>query len=94
MVDSSASYNLFLGRDWIHANWCVPFSLHQFLLLLNYDEVEVVWADNKPFSTCSDNLKARFYDVNLGPIKFTRGRPKSESKLVPIPKEDMEEVLQ
>ena len=22
------NYNAFLGRDWIHANWCVPSSLH------------------------------------------------------------------
>ena len=49
MVNSSASYQALLGRDWIHANWCVPSSLHQFLLLWKGDEVEVVWAEEKPF---------------------------------------------
>ena len=28
VVESSASYNVLLGRDWIHTNWCVPSSLH------------------------------------------------------------------
>ena len=26
------NYNLILGRDWIHANQCVPSTLHQFLV--------------------------------------------------------------
>ena len=34
---------LLLGRDWIHANWCVSSSLHQFLLFWKGDEVKVVW---------------------------------------------------
>ena len=25
------NFNLILGRDWIHANQCVPSTLHQFL---------------------------------------------------------------
>jgi hypothetical protein len=30
VVDVQGSYNLILGHDWIHANCCVPYSLHQF----------------------------------------------------------------
>ena len=26
------NYNLILGRDWIHANQCVPSTMHQFLV--------------------------------------------------------------
>ena len=26
------NFNLILGHDWIHANQCVPSSLHQFLI--------------------------------------------------------------
>ena len=33
MTESTANYNIFLRRDWIHANWCVLSSLHQFLLI-------------------------------------------------------------
>ena len=28
VIDSIANYNILLGRDWIHANWCVLSSLH------------------------------------------------------------------
>ena len=29
-INSTANYNALLGRDWIHVNWCVSSSLHQF----------------------------------------------------------------
>ena len=32
VIDYTANYNIFLGRDWIHANWCVLSPFHQFLL--------------------------------------------------------------
>ena len=46
MIDSTANYNILLERDWIHANWCVPSFLHQFLLFWKDNEVELVQADN------------------------------------------------
>ena len=36
------NYNLILGRDWIHANQCIPSTLHQFLVQWIGDEVEVL----------------------------------------------------
>ena len=42
VINSTTNYNVLLGRDWIHANWCVSSSLHQFLLFWKGDEVEVV----------------------------------------------------
>ena len=42
MINSIANYNALLERYWIHANWCVSSSLHQFLLFWKGDEVEVV----------------------------------------------------
>ena len=42
MIDSIASYNILLQRNWIHANRCVLSSLHQFLLFWKGNEVEVV----------------------------------------------------
>ena len=32
VINSITNYNVVLGRDWIHDNWCVMSSLHQFLL--------------------------------------------------------------
>ena len=31
-IISTINYNALLGRDCIHANWCVPSSFHQFFL--------------------------------------------------------------
>ena len=33
------NFSLILGRDWIHANQCVPSTLHQFLIQWVGDEV-------------------------------------------------------
>ena len=81
IVNSSASYNVLLGRDWIHANGCVPSSLYQFLLFWKGDDVEVIWANPHPFSTHSDAVEARYYDVEFGLIQFLgkkkNGEPKS-----------------
>jgi hypothetical protein len=45
VIDSRGSYTLLLGRDWIHANCCVPSTLHQHLIQWDGDDVEVVPAD-------------------------------------------------
>ena len=46
VADMQGSYNLILGHDWIHANRCVPSSLHQFLIQWVGDAVEVVHSDS------------------------------------------------
>jgi hypothetical protein len=42
VVDVKGRYNLLLGRDWIHANGCVPSTLHQCLIQWVENDVEVV----------------------------------------------------
>jgi hypothetical protein len=32
MVDVKGRYNMLLGRNWIHANECVPSTLHQCII--------------------------------------------------------------
>jgi hypothetical protein len=46
IVDVKGKYNLLLGRDWIHANGCVPSTLHQCLIQWIGDDVEVVAAED------------------------------------------------
>jgi hypothetical protein len=46
VVDVAGKYNALLGRDWIHANNCVPSTLHQCVVQWVSDEVEVVHADD------------------------------------------------
>ncbi|OMO89495.1 Retrotransposon gag protein [Corchorus capsularis] len=70
VVDSSSTYNMLLGRDWIHSNWCVPSSLHQLLMFWNGTEIEVVKADSRPFKVESHAIDVRFYDGSTGPIRF------------------------
>jgi hypothetical protein len=43
--DVEENFSLILGRDWIHANQCVPSTLHQMLLQWVGDDVEQVHAD-------------------------------------------------
>jgi hypothetical protein len=49
VADVEGNYSLILDRDWIHANQCVPSTLHQMLLQWVDDDVEQVHADA---STC------------------------------------------
>ena len=74
MIDSTINYNILLGRNWIHANWCVSSSLHQFLMFWKGNEVEVVRADKQPFIAATSYVEARYYDQEFGPIKFTSRR--------------------
>jgi hypothetical protein len=46
IVSSKSTYTVLLGRDWIHANYCIPSTMHQCLIQWNGDEVEVVHADD------------------------------------------------
>jgi hypothetical protein len=46
VVNSKSTYNVLLGRDWIHTNCCIPSTMHQCLIQWDGDEVEVVHADD------------------------------------------------
>jgi hypothetical protein len=47
VVDMKGRYNVLLKQDWIHANECVPCTLHQCIIQWIDDEVEVVQADEE-----------------------------------------------
>ena len=46
VIDSTGAYSLLLGRDWIHANCCIPSTMHQILIQWIEDDVEIVQADD------------------------------------------------
>jgi hypothetical protein len=54
VVELQGNYNVILGRDWIHANCCIPSTLHQFLIQWIDDEVEVVHADASAYIALAD----------------------------------------
>jgi hypothetical protein len=46
IVSSKSTYTVLLERDWIHANCCIPSTMHQCIIQWDGDEVEVVYADD------------------------------------------------
>ncbi|GLU07026.1 hypothetical protein SLE2022_240060 [Rubroshorea leprosula] len=70
VVDTIATYNALLGRDWIHSSWCVPLTLHQKLIFWNGGRTEVVTADDKSFVASTNAVEARYYDEDIGTIRF------------------------
>ena len=46
IVGSKSTYIVLLGRDWIHANCCIPSMMHQCLIRWDGDDVEVVHVDD------------------------------------------------
>jgi hypothetical protein len=46
IISSKSTYTVLLGRDWIHANCCIPSTMDQCLIQWDGDEVEVVHADD------------------------------------------------
>jgi hypothetical protein len=46
IVSSKSTYIVLLRRDWIHANCCIPSTMHQCLIQWDGDKVEVVHVNN------------------------------------------------
>ena len=59
VINGKGSYSLLFGRDWIHANCCIPSTMHQCLIQWIGDVVEVVAADSSfsiaPAETCEES---------------------------------------
>jgi hypothetical protein len=54
VADVEGNYSLILGRDWIHANQCIPSTLHQMLIQWVGDDVEQVHADVSAYIAVAD----------------------------------------
>jgi hypothetical protein len=46
LVNMKGRYNMSLGHDWIHANGCVPSTLHQCVVQWVRNQVEIMEADD------------------------------------------------
>jgi hypothetical protein len=46
IFSSKSIYTVLLGRDWIHANYYIPYTMHQCLIQWDGDDMEVVHADD------------------------------------------------
>jgi hypothetical protein len=56
IVEVQGNYIVILGRDWIHANYCIPSTLHQFLIQWIDDEIEVVHVDASAYITLANAM--------------------------------------
>jgi len=62
VIDADTSYNLLLGRPWIHANWIIPSTLHHYFKYVEDNAtVRTVFAEKQPFK----GVENYFTDVLL-----------------------------
>jgi hypothetical protein len=59
VIDGKGAYSLLLGRDWIHANCCIPSTMHQQLIQWVDGDIEVVLADD---SVSVANVEPAFWE--------------------------------
>jgi hypothetical protein len=50
------NYNVLSGRDWLHANQCIPSTMHQQLVQWVDNEVEVVQADDSACIALAESI--------------------------------------
>ena len=55
VINGQGAYNLLLGRDWIHANCCVPSTMLQWLSQWVGDKIEVVLGDSSYVITSTES---------------------------------------
>jgi hypothetical protein len=56
IIEVQGNYSVILGHDWIHANRCIPSTLHQFLIQRIDDEIEVVHTDASAYIVLADAM--------------------------------------
>jgi hypothetical protein len=56
VIEGKGAYSLLLGRDWIHANCCIPSTMHQQIIQWVDDDIEVVQADDSVSDANVDQL--------------------------------------
>jgi hypothetical protein len=81
-TEIQGNYNAIIGRDWIHANYCVPSTLHQFLIQWVGDEVEIVHADVSACVATTDPSSWSHYN-----IKCLSGQDISDYDFVSVSKD-------
>jgi hypothetical protein len=70
IVEVQGNYSVILGCDWIHANRCVPSTLHQFLIQWIDEEIEVVHMDTSAYIALADAMA----DWHHGGAQWLLGR--------------------
>jgi hypothetical protein len=61
IINSKGSNNFLLGQDWIHANCCIPSTMHHCLIQLLEDTVAIIYADSS-LNVAIVNPQVSWYD--------------------------------
>ncbi|KAK4403238.1 hypothetical protein Sango_1064500 [Sesamum angolense] len=62
IIDPKTSYNMLLGRPWLHENIVVPSTWHQYFKYCRDGIVKKVLGDNKPFTEAKSHFAdAKYY---------------------------------
>ncbi|KAL0299440.1 UNVERIFIED_CONTAM: hypothetical protein Sradi_6603800 [Sesamum radiatum] len=80
VIDAKTSYNMLLGRPWLHENAVVPSTWHQCFKYCRNGIVKKVLGDNKPFTEAESHFAdAKYYieDANRGKEILPPAEPKS-----------------
>jgi hypothetical protein len=77
------NFSLILGHDWIHANQCVPSTLHQLLIQWIGDEIEVLYGDPSSFIATANSTSTGIHDN----IKCLSGLDLSDYELISCSKD-------
>jgi hypothetical protein len=56
VIEVKGNYSVILGSDKIHANRCIPCTLHEFLIQCIDDEIKVVHADTSSYIALADTI--------------------------------------
>ncbi|XP_059281291.1 uncharacterized protein LOC132034986 [Lycium ferocissimum] len=78
VIDAKTSYNILLGRPWIHENKVVPSTYHQCFKYLEDGVQKKIVADDEPFAETEAHFAdAKFYLKNrvLKEVKVDNARP-------------------
>ncbi|KAK4394186.1 hypothetical protein Sango_1889400 [Sesamum angolense] len=79
VIDAKTSYNMLLGRPWLHENAVVPSTWHQYFKYCRNGIVKKVLGDNKPFIKVESHFDAKYYiqDANKENEVLPPEEPKS-----------------
>ncbi|XP_071933626.1 uncharacterized protein [Coffea arabica] len=84
IIEAKTSYNMLLGRLWIHENEIIPSTLHQCFKYCRDGVVKKVTADDKPFTEAETHFAdAKFY-LHREAKRKESVREKSQDSKVPI----------
>jgi hypothetical protein len=83
VVDVKGQYNILLGRDSIHANECVPSTLHRCIVQWVGDQVETVEADEE---ACVTMVESQI-DLQDGSMECLSGQDLSKYDYISVGKD-------